>query len=654
MRPKIIALLKKILLLLYSLAHLFLATFEWLTIAWAVRLWKKSENRLAIAVLPILLIALSYDNFVIGSGIFIGAGPTLETLNKLRYLLHYLVIPFFLVVGVEIARGAGARWANKFVRVLSWIGAIALAGFDIYNNYLGLQLEPKYFAGILHYVPVNPSLPIVTIAMNVFMLLIGIGVWVRMSWSILFVGTLLAFIGNTPPLMALGPLSGSVSEFILAISFLLTEQRLQSKDQPLPIDDPDFAQNFQWNPPVSQAGYTVYQAGQHINGDFVQALVPDQPKRSPEGKLKVITYLHGFALCLPKFYQQHLADLARSGYYVIFPDFQKSRYSNDLDPKRLVQAESTSIKSAWESFSLRGGLRFVLKRLRASFSLTLIILFIRLVFLWFDKTYGKNLISLLSTVALSLLYSPEAWNKSAIKVTQVAWDKLGENHPEIKDTPFDFYVFGHSLGGLLALSWPKYLKQELTSNQQKLLSEAEKQFTPKQILVADPAPSTEMGIPSVAIFFLKIFNSPFAEDPIRISEAAADLKGIPVGILHGKDDKIVKLSQWIKAPPFAKRSNFDYVKDATAATLYASLSNKQDDLIAFHNQAVTNTTYYDDALFKNFGGVKEAANAYNYEYIWPGFNAVVENQGQADDLKAYFKPDKIKIVVEESSKPQAS
>ncbi|NEQ65200.1 MAG: hypothetical protein F6K21_06825, partial [Symploca sp. SIO2D2] len=90
--------------------------------------------------------------------------------------------------------------------------------------------------------------------------------------------------------------------------------------------------NFKWEYCLTKDGYTLYQAGSHRNGDLIQLLVPNHPYQK-QGKLKLITYLHGFALCMPLFYEQHLARLAKQGYYVLFPDFQRSTYPNDPETK---------------------------------------------------------------------------------------------------------------------------------------------------------------------------------------------------------------------------------------------------------------------------------------------------------------------------------
>jgi hypothetical protein len=77
---------------------------------------------------------------------------------------------------------------------------------------------------------------------------------------------------------------------------------------------------------------------------------------------------------------------------------------------------------------------------------------------------------------------------------------------------------------------------------------------------------------------------------------------------------------------------------STEKAIYASCSNAnaQPPLVSFHNQAVTNTTYYDDELFNSFGGVKTGPNAYNFNYIWPAVLLLLSGKAQPgtvlDDL----------------------
>ncbi|MDZ8187555.1 MAG: hypothetical protein RMX96_22230 [Nostoc sp. ChiSLP02] len=209
--------------IIYPLTHLSLALSEWMLIGWAIYLWRQSTS-LAMIIWPIVLVSISYDNFILSIGSLIGEGEVLKTLSLLRFLLHYLVVPLFIVIGVELAHRAGAGWANNLVRILSWVIALGLAAIDVSSNYIGLELVPVQFMGILRYHLGNVSgLPIITIVVNLFVLLIGIGIWIRQKWWWLFVGTLIALVGNAIPSSLVGTLAGSTSEFLMAISLLLTE-----------------------------------------------------------------------------------------------------------------------------------------------------------------------------------------------------------------------------------------------------------------------------------------------------------------------------------------------------------------------------------------------------------------------------------------------
>lgn len=213
--------------IIYPLTHFSLALIEWVLVGWAIRLWQQSTS-LAMIVLPIVLVSISYDNLILSIGSLIGEGELLKTLCMLRFLLHYLVVPLFIVIGVELAHRAGAGWANRLVRVLSWVIALGLTAIDVTTHYIGLELVPIEFAGILRYHVANLSgPPIITILVNLFVLLIGIGIWFRLKWLWLFVGTLVCLIGNAMPSYVVGTLAGSYSELVMAISLLLTEKRTQ-------------------------------------------------------------------------------------------------------------------------------------------------------------------------------------------------------------------------------------------------------------------------------------------------------------------------------------------------------------------------------------------------------------------------------------------
>ena len=78
---------------------------------------------------------------------------------------------------------------------------------------------------------------------------------------------------------------------------------------------------------VPEDQYFVYQCGSHADGTYIRVYVPEAAEKFGK-KLKAILYLHGFALCMPSFYEDHLVELVKQGYIVFFPDFQRSFYPN--------------------------------------------------------------------------------------------------------------------------------------------------------------------------------------------------------------------------------------------------------------------------------------------------------------------------------------
>lgn len=410
--------------------------------------------------------------------------------------------------------------------------------------------------------------------------------------------------------------------------------------------------------------YKVYQSGSHIKSNFIQVYVPNHPYRDEKGKTKAVIYMHGFALCMPKFYEQHLEELVEKGYYVLFPGFQKNNYPDNPDSNEKISDKKQTELVNWSEITKfiretskhvsKGRLRTVLRRIvvatfkiRLFLAISLIIGLISLTSYFVGHRYGKHLIKLIRTVRYSLFQSPLKWIENAITTTDNAWQMLCKKDSQLAETNTDFYLFGHSLGGLLALSWISYLKQDSKQDKNQNTTELKsnsslQKIYPQQIIVADPAPNTISGIPKTVTFVLQLLNSRLIRRAIDIKKTGVDID-VPVAILHGDDDKLVKASAWDKPGLFSKKSNFDYIASADKK-IYFSLSDKQEDLFAFHNQAVTDTTYFKDALFRKFGGVKHEANAYNHEYIWSGLNLVIENQAKASELLDKFPLKTIKVV----------
>lgn len=236
---------------------------------------------------------------------------------------------------------------------------------------------------------------------------------------------------------------------------------------------------------------------------------------------------------------------------------------------------------------------------------------------WFRRSYARNLGQLIGTVLLSLAYAPKHWLANAAVLAEQAWRDLARE-PQYQHWPSQppaVYGFGHSLGGLLSLSLPALPAL--------IGPAAASPWEPQVILACDPATSTEMGIPGFAIALLKLFGSPFTAEPLRIQDTGPCLSQ-PVVILHGLADTLVPPQQW---DPQGSDGAYAAIHSHEKALFFAS-SNPQHNppLLAFHNQAVTSTKYYDDDLFRSFGGVKHGANAYNTAWIWPALTALFHDR----------------------------
>ena len=409
----------------------------------------------------------------------------------------------------------------------------------------------------------------------------------------------------------------------------------------------------------------IYQRGLHHKGSFVRVYVPysaEQPHHKP---LRLILYLHGFALCLPSFYQAHLFELVAQGWIVVFPDFQCSGY--DEEPLDAAGAAGRPAPDWWPTTRrlLRQGAKQPLRRqdmpeamagavdgaegaegaeelalastlpelqvgdLRRVLLPWLLIRLVLGVIGWFRRSYARNLSQLISTVLLSLAFAPKHWLRHAQTQTEAAWNDLASlpRYSHWGDGPDAFYGFGHSLGGLLSLSLPSRQADNAPPSR----------FQPKVILAADPATSTEMGIPSFAIALLKLFHAPFTAEPLAIQQTGPRIRQ-PTVIMHGLDDTLVPPQLWAVQGGGGAFASIG----APAKALYFASSNRQlnPSLVAFHNQAVTSTQYYDDALFESFGGVKNGPNPYNTSWIWPALHALFAAGIAPDQLLAHLPADR--------------
>lgn len=313
--------------------------------------------------------------------------------------------------------------------------------------------------------------------------------------------------------------------------------------------------------------YTSLIFGEHKDGNYIKAYIPDTPYRVRETQnLKAVIYLHGFALGVPGLYEAHLLHLVKQGYFVFFPDYQKDNYVDD------------------------------------------------------NPCTIEDEVDLIETVLYSLFSKPEDWIKAAITSTSNAFNNVEvpdtEQRQTLNQSNADVYLFGHSLGGLFALSWPHYLTQD------------QQQLKPLQVITADPVPDSLSNLPLIVQGLLRVppFKYlKFVQYPISIKDTGKSVD-MPVAILHGNEDTIVSPCSW--------EHPFDFIASPKKKIYFSNSDNHgAPTLSADHNQSVTNTS----ALLSNWlasalGGAKNKADDLNWRYIWFALDQVIQGTVAADEL----------------------
>ena len=301
-------------------------------------------------------------------------------------------------------------------------------------------------------------------------------------------------------------------------------------------------------------GYNIHRIGDCDRGTYIEIYVPDIPYRgeSNDGPYRSVIYLHGFAMGPSRIYGTHLQHLVKQGYYVFYPNFQKG-------------------------------------------------------FCKFPPFFIQTLEDLINEVMGSGVNPQDDWLKTAIQNVKGAYEQF---LPE--DSPVETYLFGHSLGGLFALSWPYFVKQENSSGSlEKLL--------PEQVLVADPIPSTAIDIPGPLGKIVEKFT-----DVVDVKKTGQDLT-MPVAILHGNEDAIVSKQKWKEYFPSIKTDEKKmYLSFSDAAGCPAMYAN--------HEQATVDLSFFTIFLQLTALDGVGVENNLNWRYIWFALDRAIRYGQKADRL----------------------
>jgi pimeloyl-ACP methyl ester carboxylesterase len=312
--------------------------------------------------------------------------------------------------------------------------------------------------------------------------------------------------------------------FVFAIIISCVNVFAMGKSEPTPPGKPD--SGYGSGEDYICNGFTEIVFGSGSDGSRVWYYIPDRLKNGT--KAPVVVFLHGQLCIAPDIYMAHIEHLAKQGYIVIYPQFNK------------------------------GGL--------------------------------VGLVSDLMTDADQNKYLARAIAADRNNVT----------------------LYGHSLGGLLAVSWS---------------SDA---WSPKNIVLAEACVDAKAGIPSFVQGLVSI---------VEINWRAKIRSTVcPVIILTGNDDTLAPTSQAMDI-----YQNLVYASSRVVYELQSDTYGNPD-LRADHMAPISDDGWMPDFIMSMFGGDGEV-DATDYRFYWAALDAALNdetrvafNLGRWSDGTAVKKP----------------
>ncbi len=204
---------------------LFLSIIHLLFVLLGLRLFLR-ERSIYTGMAALVIFGLFYDNVIISMGRFVGEGSLLRSLNSGRFILHALFTPMLIMFAVATAQRLGIGWAqSRWAFAAFGILTMALILVGVYSDIVNLSLVPKTDAGTLRYVNENvEGPPIPSIITILVMIVVGVFIWRKSKWAVLFVGSVLMFIlaGAGASILALS----NIGEALFAGAIVWTDYKL--------------------------------------------------------------------------------------------------------------------------------------------------------------------------------------------------------------------------------------------------------------------------------------------------------------------------------------------------------------------------------------------------------------------------------------------
>ncbi|MDX2145587.1 MAG: hypothetical protein SFV19_19700 [Rhodospirillaceae bacterium] len=196
---------------MFSYALLALAAVDAALLVFALRAWLKDRRNTALMLQTTLLLLLWFDVLTVAVGGWLGDGPTLQLMSRIRYTWFYLTMPLLLIAVGALARQADFAWAKpKWVMGLMCLVATAFIVTDV-PRMLTAEFQVACYADTVRHVGrvaageacpggvegaggwfTSYSIPVVFLSVTAM----GVLLWIRRGWPWLGVSAL-AFMGGT-------------------------------------------------------------------------------------------------------------------------------------------------------------------------------------------------------------------------------------------------------------------------------------------------------------------------------------------------------------------------------------------------------------------------------------------------------------------------
>ena len=181
-------------------------------------------------LLLLIILGLFYDNFISSVGFLIGEGPVLKFLNFIRYIIHAIFTPLICLIAFKIARALKVKIAqDKRFETAVWVFILALMVLGFTKEVATAEIIPTVRWGMLNYIHAHPSIPVVAILVNLFVIIVAVFIWRATGWPGLFITSILMFVLAAVPSKGLPPILGNAGEIIFIYGFIMAEKRLSGK-----------------------------------------------------------------------------------------------------------------------------------------------------------------------------------------------------------------------------------------------------------------------------------------------------------------------------------------------------------------------------------------------------------------------------------------